>query len=210
MSARRQRRAAVDCQRASRGVAPGRGLAIARPCCALAAACWLAVAAPAAADTPDGGANISVQVEPSGDTTLEVRRGQVAVKANGSQTRVHAGETVRVPSGQPLHRLLPPAAPLAPADGATVNALDVALAWQPVAGAVRYILELSSDPEFHPVRAETIAATRTKLHLDAATTWYWRVVALDKDGHPGRRGSARRLTIDVTPPKLKAGKPEWH
>jgi hypothetical protein len=181
--------------------------------------CWcgllLAVggAATAAADTPDGGANganISVQVDANGDTTLEVRRGQVAVKANGSQTKVRAGETVRAPRNQPLHPLLPPATPTAPLDGVILNTLDVTLSWQPVPGAARYLVEIAADPEFHAVRTETVATTRARLHLDTASTWYWRVMAIDKDAHPGRPGVARRLTIDTTPPKLKTGKPEWH
>jgi hypothetical protein len=163
----------------------------------------------ALAQPADGGASISVQVEPNGDTTLDVRRGDLQVRSSGTQTRVGAGETVQAKRGKPLQRLLPPATALAPADGATVGTLAVGLSWQPVPGAARYLVEIASEPDFLAARTETVTATRTQLRLDVAATYYWRVVAIDRDGRPGKRGPARRLTIDTTPPKLKAGKPQW-
>ena len=63
-------------------------------------------AAPAWAETPDGGANVSVVVEPDGSTTVDVKRGQLKVKSGGSETRVGAGESVRAQKCKPLKRVL--------------------------------------------------------------------------------------------------------
>jgi len=165
-------------------------------------------ATPAWADMPDGGANVAVVVEPDGSTTVDVRRGQLKVKAGGSEARVGAGESVHVQKGKPMHHLLRAPTPEAPADGATLNATDVPFAWQKVPGAARYLVEIAPAPELTAARTQTVDGTRTVVHLDAGT-WYWRVIALDGNGAPGRRVTARRLTIDTTPPKLKTGKPEW-
>lgn len=163
----------------------------------------------ARADGPsDLGASVSVTVEPNGDTTLDVKSGTVKVKSGANETRAGAGETVRAQKGKPLKRLLRAPLPTAPADGATVNAVDVALSWQKLPGAARYVVELASSPEMLAVRTQTVDGVRAVVHLDAGT-WYWRVVALDGDGLPGKRAAPRRLTIDTTPPKLKTGKPEW-
>ena len=168
----------------------------------------LFAAAPAWAETPDGGANVSVVVEPDGATTVDVRRGQLKVKSNGAETRVGAGESVRAQKGKPPRRVLAAAVVTAPADAATVKTTDVGFAWQKVAGASRYLLEVAPSSEFTGAHASTVDGVKTVVHLDAGT-WYWRVVALDGSGAPGKRAAARRLTIDTTPPKLKTGKPEW-
>jgi hypothetical protein len=160
------------------------------------------------ADPPDGGASVSVVVEPNGDTTVDVRKGTVKLKAGGSEERVGAGETVRVQKGKRLQRMLAAPAPMAPADEATLNNTDVALAWKPVAGASRSVVEIASAPEMVGVRTSSVTGTRAVVHLEPGT-WYWRVVALDGGGAAGKRAAARRLTIDTTPPKLKTGKPEW-
>jgi hypothetical protein len=165
-------------------------------------------AAPAWAETPDGGANVSVIVEPDGSTTVDVKRGQLKVKSGGSETRVGAGESVRTQKGKPLKRVLAATIATAPAAEAIVKTMDVAFAWQKVPGAARYVLEIAPSPEMAGTHATTVDGTKTGVHLDTGT-WYWRVVALDGSGAPGKRAAARRLTIDTTPPKLKTGKPEW-
>jgi hypothetical protein len=166
------------------------------------------LAAPCFGDTPDGGANVSVIVEPDGSTTVDVKRGQLKVKSGGAETRVGAGETVRAQKGKPLNRLLAATSATTPAPDATFRTTDVAFTWQKVRGAARYVLEIAPSPELTGGSATTIDGTKTVVHLETGT-WYWRVVALDGSGAPGKRAAARRLTIDTTPPKLKTGKPEW-
>jgi len=168
----------------------------------------LLLSTPASADTPDGGTNVAVVVEPDGSTTIDVRRGQLKVKAGGSETRVGAGESVRAQKGKPVKRILRAVAPDSPADGATLNATEVPFSWPKVPGAARYVVEISPSPELSAARTQTVDGTKAVVHLDAGT-WYWRVVALDGGGASGKRAVARRLTIDTTPPKLKTGKPEW-
>ena len=168
----------------------------------------LLLAAPAWGDTPDGGASVSVVVEPDGATTVDVKRGQVKVKSADAEMHIRAGEGVRAQKGKKLTRVLAMATLTTPVAEATIKTTDVEFAWQKVPGAARYVLEIASSPEFGGARTETIEGVKTVVHLDAGT-WYWRVVALDGSGAPGKRAAARRLTIDTTPPKLKTGKPEW-
>jgi hypothetical protein len=163
----------------------------------------VAPAAPA-----DAGASVSVVVEANGDTTLDVKRGDVKVKAGGKETRVSTGEAVRTQKGKPLKRLLRAPSPTAPAEGATLGTVEVGFTWQKVPGAAKYLLEVANAPAATAAQSQTVDGTKTNLHLEAGT-WYWRVVALDGEGTPGRRAQPRRLTIDTTPPKLKTGKPEW-
>ena len=165
--------------------------------------------APPPIATTDGGASVSVQVEKNGDTTLDVRRGDVSVRVDGKTEHVGAGETVKATKKQPLKRLPPAPLLLTPTDGATVNTLDVTFDWQPVVGANRYLLEIAPDPQFQSTRTQTTAGTATRMTLDGSTSYYWRVTVLDGSGMPGKRGQAWHLTIDTTPPKLKAGKPKW-
>jgi hypothetical protein len=164
--------------------------------------------AASAEDPPDMGANVSVTVEPNGDTTVDVKRGNLKVKSNGVETRMGAGESLRTSKGKPPKRLLPPPIFVAPVEDATVGTQDVGFTWQKVPGAAKYVLEVSAAPELSSARTQTLDGTRGSLHLEPGT-WYWRVVALDAAGTPGKRSMSRRLTIDTTPPKLKTGKPEW-
>jgi hypothetical protein len=169
----------------------------------------LVVSSPALADPVDGGAQVTVQVERNGDTTLDVKRGNLKVKAAGKETRVGAGESVRAQTGKPLKHLLAAPAPLTPADGSLHKSAEVPLAWQTVSGAAGYAVELAGAPNFATVTlAERRDASPAVVKLPAGT-WYWRVVAIDGEGTRGKPSPSRKLTIDLTPPKLKAGKPEW-
>jgi hypothetical protein len=168
----------------------------------------LLVAAPCLGETPDGGTNVSVSVAANGDTTVDVRRGELKVKSGGAESRVRTGETVRAQKGKPLKQLLGIVPATAPVDGATLNATEISFSWGKVTGATHYVVEISAAPELSGARSQTVDTTHAAVHLESGT-WYWRVVALDGDGSPGKRAPPRRLTIDTTPPKLKTGRPEW-
>jgi hypothetical protein len=174
----------------------------------------LSVVAPARADEPmdAGAASISVSVTDGGDTTIEVRNGELKVRAGGEDTHVSAGQSLHVGRGQkPMKAsLLPAPGKLAPADGDHLNSLDVSLMWAKVDGANRYKLVVASDADFQkPVHESTNAAdVKSSVHLRAGT-YYWRVVAVDKDGLEGRPSPPQKFVIDTTPPKLKTGKPKW-
>jgi hypothetical protein len=176
---------------------------------AAAIAMMMTLAAPALGQPVDGGAQVSVQVERNGDTTVDVKRGSVKIKSGGRETHVSAGDTVHAASGKPLRRLLAAPAPLGPADGSLQKSADVPLLWQNVPGAVAYAVEFAASADFATVtHAERQDKSPAVIKLPAGT-WYWRVVAVDGDGTRGKASPPRKLTIDTTPPKLKAGKPEW-
>ena len=168
----------------------------------------LGMAAPALAAPTDGGTQLSVQVAANGDSTVEVARGELAVKAGGKETRLRGGEGLRAPKGKPLKKLLATPNPTTPVDKATLAKRDVEFAWQPVPGAARYLIEVSSSPELSGATLKTVDGTRAVLRLTGGS-WFWRVTALDGDGTPGRRGQMRQLTVDNTPPRLKTGRPQW-
>ena len=130
------------------------------------------------------------------------------MKAGGVETRVGAGESLRTSKGKPPKRVLPAPIFSAPVDDASLGTQDVGFVWQKVPGAAKYVLEVAAAPELSSARTQTLEGTRGSLHLEPGT-WYWRVVAFDAAGTPGKRSMPRRLTIDTTPPKLKTGKPEW-
>src|SRR5205823_11679733 len=113
-------------------------------------------ASPAFADDPpDLGASVSVTVEPNGDTTVDVKRGNLKVKSGGVETRVRAGESLRTSKGKLPKRLLPAPICAAPVDDASLGTQDVGFAWQKVAGAAKYVLEVSSAPELSSARTQT-------------------------------------------------------
>jgi hypothetical protein len=169
----------------------------------------LLLSAAALAEPVDGGTQVTVQVDDNGDTTLDVKRGNVKVKSGGKETRVTSGESVRAEHGKPLRHALAAPAPLAPADGSTAKSNDVPLSWQKVPGAARYTVEIAAVPDFATVTAaqmEPTPAARMKL---PAGTWWWRVSAVDGEGTRGKPSPARKLVVDPSGPKLKTGKPEW-
>jgi hypothetical protein len=164
------------------------------------------------AEPSDGGASISVQVTDGGDTTISVSRGELRLTAAGAETRLSSGQGAEVRRGQPPRKisLLPIPDRLLPPDGEHLPTVDVAFSWAPVTGAHRYRLTVASDAHFRSVVHDRTDAPseRAPVHL-AAGTYYWRVCAVDQEGLEGRSTSARKLVIDITPPRLKPGKPLW-
>jgi len=161
----------------------------------------------------DGGASISVSVTDGGDTTIEVRKGDLKVSAGGEQTHVSAGQAVNVKRGQRARKLSLLAAPtkLSPADGDQLHSTEIAFGWAPVEHARRYKLTVITDPR-EPTRTthESTAAAGVKSTVKLpAGTWYWRVIGVDRDGLEGKPSGWQKFTIDVTPPKLQPGKPRW-
>jgi hypothetical protein len=167
----------------------------------------------AAADEPsDGGAVISVQVGDGGATTIDVTRGELKVRAGGQETRVAAGESVRGERGQPLQPLLRAPRGLSPADGATLPTLEFTMRFDPVPRASGYQIIVAEDARFAQVvwRSDRTSATKTAARVAKAGVYFWRVVAVDdKNQAVGRPSPPRKLVIDTTPPKLKAGQPRW-
>jgi hypothetical protein len=159
-----------------------------------------------------GTASISVQVTDGGETTIEVKNGELKVRAGGEETKLSAGQGMRVRKGEKYNKisLLSPPSKLQPGDGERFESFDIALSWGEVVGADKYKVVVASDAKFaKPVHESTGAAgVKTSVHLPAGT-YYWKVRAVDKDGLEGRPTTVHRFMVDATPPKLKTGKPKW-
>jgi hypothetical protein len=175
--------------------------------------CALALGGLARADQPlDAGTSISVQVVDGGDTTISVKRGELKVRAGREEARLTDGQAAEIRRGLPLHKLsiLPPPDKLVPADDERLSSLEVAFGWAAVPGARGYRLMVARDANFKGLVHDKsdVQAGRAPVKLAAGTYW-WRVSAVDRDGLEGRASAPHKLVIDVTPPKLKAGKPQW-
>ncbi|HZF11768.1 MAG TPA: FecR domain-containing protein [Thermoanaerobaculia bacterium] len=107
--------------------------------------------------------------------------------------------------------------PVEPADNLEVDPARtqrLVLAWQPVAGAVHYALQVSRNHLFvdNVINDENRAKTRATLGLRGEGTFQWRVAAYGKDGLQGPWSPPRRFRVasfktgagegDKTPPPL--------
>jgi hypothetical protein len=163
-----------------------------------------------AEEPQDGGAVISVSVGDGGETTLDVQRGEVKVRAGGREERVGAGETVHVARSKPMRHLLRAPTNLSPIDGANVSTLAFMVKFDRVPGAAAYDVEVAGDPQFNDVvwHNDRVEDTRVEAKVLKAGIYWWRVTALSGKAE-GRASPPRKLVVDLTPPKLKAGRPTW-
>jgi hypothetical protein len=152
------------------------------------------------------GTEFRVAVEPAaGDapvaTRVETLDGNVMTAASGAEATVGGGFGSRARQGSPPDppRPLPLApAPVEPADGTAIDTF--AFRWEPVDGAVVYVLEIAEDggflrvdqrfeivdPEFAPASASVPRQTEPL---------YWRVSAVDAEGFRGLTSPPRSFTI---------------
>ena len=128
------------------------------------------------------------------------------------QQVTQTGDLLSEPQSLPA----PPEA-LEPADNLELDSTKeprLLLAWQPVAGAVRYALQVSRNHLFvdNVIDANNRAKTRATLGLRGEGTFQWRVAAYAKDGTQGPWSRPRRFRVasfrsgagegDKTPPPL--------
>jgi len=87
---------------------------------------------------------------------------------------------------------------LAPGAGEILPATPT-FAWQPLDGAARYKVEVSTVLNFgttyDSVTTDTVRWTPTKAY-SAGVTYYWRVTMIDKDGRPGSPEEPRAFRVD--------------
>lgn len=84
---------------------------------------------------------------------------------------------------------------------------DPQFAWDPVAGAAKYQVEINSSSDFAPGSKvccdnPTIATSYTPTQVFKDNTYYWRVRAVDPDGNTGlwNQGPSFTKTFDKVPP----------
>jgi hypothetical protein len=163
------------------------------------------------AGEPDGGASISLSVTDGGDTTIEVKRGDLKVQAGGQETHLLPGQAMEVKKGQKPRKvsLLGTPERRLPADGAHVGEAAVSVGWATVKNAQKYRVVVADNASLErPQQESTVAEATLPLKL-VPGTWYWSVVALDREGLPGKPSPVQKMVVDPALPKLKPGKPKW-
>jgi hypothetical protein len=107
---------------------------------------------------------------------------------------------------------------LQPRDNQTValESGEVQLAWSPVAGSVRYVLNVSRSPLFasNLIAEDDRRKTSARLGVRDEGLFYWQVAAVDREGDRGAWSDARSFRVvaaapqadgtnDSTPPELE-------
>jgi len=105
-----------------------------------------------------------------------------------------------------LHNLLPRTDLISPASFATAPSNRLEFTWEPVKGAHRYWLEISTDKMFNRAvySEKAFNSTRYEWENVPPDIYYWRVSAVDKEGLPGPKSEVRVVNVvkDTTPPYL--------
>ena len=134
------------------------------------------------------GTQFRVYYDVKGTTRLETLDGTVELKGSKGTVWVNRGQGSRVLAGglpEKPRQLLLASELISPLKG-DVPA-GVVLKWNPVKGAVKYDLRIARDAEF--TSEIFVAVSESPMYQlgseIAAGKWFWRVIAVDKDGYRG-------------------------
>lgn len=132
--------------------------------------------------------------------TTETLEGTVSVAGSTAAVPVSAGFGTRVERDQPP---LPPVALLPPPDLSGLPSINssatLRIAWQGVAGAKAYRVQLATDAEFHAVTADTVTSGEMASLTDVPDGNYWlRARSIDGMGLEGE-DAVRRITQHLLP-----------
>lgn len=140
-------------------------------------------------------------------------RGSLQVASDGETVDLGALEETEQVRGRlsETRPLPPPPQPLEPTDNLEVDAAqtpELVLAWEPVTGAVRYALQISSSHLFADNVIDVVDRTkpRATLGLRGEGNFQWRVAALDRGGVRGPWSTPRRFRVSL-PGESPAGEP---
>lgn len=150
----------------------------------------------------------------SGGAAVMVFGGTAEVSSAGASVAVPTGMGTAVPEGgapSPPEPLLPAPAPLVPAAGARNAFANPSFEWGAVPGAVRYVVDVCSDPECKELvqRLESGTETRVRPEELPVRSLHWRVSAVSASGLDGFPSDVRALDVtsarrDVSGPVVAA------
>lgn len=155
----------------------------------------------------------AVEVDSEGHTEVSSLAGQpVRVEHEGVTRPVHPGQNLTVAKGEPLappHTLLNSPVPTAPSDFARLKLRPtdkglgpISVAWEPVAGASHYLVELLAvDPAGEKRLTFKVDRAEARLPLLPAGRYVWSVRALGPMGSQSDRSPPR--TFELAPEALK-------
>ncbi len=130
-------------------------------------------------------------------------RGTMELAARGGMTR-QLGELQQVVQTGDLlsqtQKLPAPPEPVEPADNRELDlthTASVVLAWNPVAGAPRYALQVSRNHLFadNLISVENRARPKATLGLRGEGTFFWRVAAFSREGFEGPWSRPRKFRV---------------
>jgi hypothetical protein len=163
---------------------------------------------PSMVETPE--AEAQVRRDSSGSVTYDrtakagrfssFKGGMRVATANGKVLELGALEEAVQSAGDLSDAYTLPDAPalVAPEEGLErKNRGQLQLAWQAVAGAARYALQISRNPLFVDTIIDTDQRTKTTaaIGLRGEGTFAWRVAAVDREGRQGPWSTTRRFRV---------------
>ena len=126
----------------------------------------------------------------------------LAVTSAGERVVASLDECTRVTIGQAPetpHGLLAAPAGLFPAADQVIRARDVELRWEPIAGAVSYVVQVAPDQQFLTSAdvASDVAGTTYRTVPLADGLYYWNVSTVDHSSCPGPAGAPLRFRVQA-------------
>ena len=86
---------------------------------------------------------------------------------------------------------------------------EIPLAWEPVAGAAGYLVQVARDLSFQKLhQMKNVTETQLSLRVGDKGLYVWRVASRDAEGIPGEFGFARRIFCEIQPPQELLLSPE--
>lgn len=153
----------------------------------------------------DTATEFSVLIARDRSSRILIHRGKARVVGQGKTIELGEGQsatasksTIEVVSDASI---LSAPVPTRPADGAQAGPGAVTLAWKPVPGAERYLVEIARDDDFRDMVAVlNLLGQSYELEPDAEAEYRWRVTGMTPDGVPGRSSLTRRFRFSRASP----------
>jgi len=89
-----------------------------------------------------------------------------------------------------------------PVDGARVDPRNLQFTWGAVQGAAKYRFQRSANKTSNAEQTDSVMLAWSPIALYPDGTWWWRVAALDSDGHVLANSPWHSILIDITAPNV--------